>query len=369
METSIYKTITTYLLELISRNVNTPNYKLPSERMLATNFNVSRKPVRHAYDDLIDRGYVTRIHGSGYYISSSIDADQLQSSFQKRIKISFIIPAVTTQYSHALLSGVSDFCAKNRVEYTIHVSDDLPEKENSLIRSASKTGSMGIILFPADNDAANYNELARLAVRKFPFVLVDRRIPNFNTSFVASDDHQSMIDALQFLFQRGYHNPVFVTPSPRSASSIDSRINGYTHGLLRFYKMASPSNLLILSENRSQHKNEVMQHLQKYPQTDVMILLGTKKTPVISALKGMGKNAIKLMLFDDELSHTERETLKPFFILQDGYSIGYVAAEILYNHILGDMRPSVRLFPVTIADADGNPLMPTEPIRRGAEPH
>ncbi len=364
MDTSIYKTITTYLLELISRNMNTPNYKLPSERMLAVNFNVSRKPVRHAYDDLIDRGYITRIHGSGYYISSSIEPEQLQASFQKQIKISFIIPAVTTQYAHSLLSGVSDFCAKNKVEYSIHVSDDLPEKENSLIRSAPRTGSMGIILFPSDNDTDNFNELARLAVRKFPFVLVDRRIPNLNASFVATDDHQSMIDALQLLYQKGYRSPVFVTPSPRLASSVDSRINGYTHGLLRFYKMASPSNILILSENRAQQKNEVLQHLQKYPQTDVMIFLGTKNSPVISAVKAMGEDGIKLMLFDDELSRAERDTLKPFFILQDGYSIGYVAAEILYNHILGDMRPSVRLFPVTIADADGNPLTATETVRK-----
>lgn len=367
MDTSIYKTISNYLLELISRNVNTPNFKLPSERMLAANFDVSRKPVRHAYDSLIARGYVTRIHGSGYYISSNVKPDQLQSSFQKKIKISFIIPAITTQYSHALLSGVADFCAKNKVEYTIHVSDGLSEKENSLIRSVPRTGSMGIILFPVDNDTSNHSELTRLAVRKYPFVLVDRSIPNFNTSFVASDDHQSMIDAVQFLYERGYRNPVFVTPSPRIASSVDSRINGYTHGLLKFYKMASPSNLLILTENRSQQKNDVMEHLKKYPQTDVMIILGTKNSPVISAVKTMGTDRIKLVVFDDELSHTERETLKPFFILQDGYSIGYVAAETLYNHILGDMRPAVRLFPVSISDAEGNPVSSESVEKRGKE--
>lgn len=359
MDTSIYKTITTYLMELISRNVHIPNYKLPSERMLAANFEVSRKPVRHAYDDLIAGGYVTRLHGSGYYINSNIRPEQLQRNFRKRIKISFIIPAITTQYSHALLSGVSDFCTQNKVEYTIHVSDGISEKENALIRSVRKSGSMGIILFPVDNDNADHDELTRLAVQKYPFVLVDRRIPNFNASFVASDDHQSMIDAVQFLYREGYRNPVFITPSPRIASSVDSRINGYTHGLLKFYKMASPSNLLILSENRSQQKNEVIQHLLTYPDTDVLILFGTfgtKDSPVISAIKTAGIGRVKLVVFDDELSHTERESLKPFFILQDGHSIGYVAAEILYQHILGDMRPSVRLFPVTIANSEGNPM-------------
>ncbi len=356
MDTSIYKTISNYLLEIISRNANTPRYKLPSERLLAANFDTSRKPVRHAYEDLIERGYVVRLHGSGYYISPDIKLDQIQSSFQKKLKISFIIPSITTQYSHALLSGVSDFCAENQVEYTIHVSDGLPEKENALLHSAPRSGAMGIVLFPSDNDTASRGELLRLAVRKYPFVLVDRRLPNLDASFVASDDHQSMIDARKFLYKSGFRNPVFVTPSAAIASSVESRINGYTHGLLRFYKMASPANLLILGENRSQQKNEVLQHLKKYPEADVLIIPGTKSSPVISALQSMEDRRIKLMVFDDELTHAQRETFKPFFILQDGYQIGYTAAETLYNHILGDTRTSVHLLPVSIADADGNRL-------------
>ena len=53
MDSSIYKRIMDYLLEIINRNANIPNYKLPSERMLAANFDSSRKPDRHAYEHLI----------------------------------------------------------------------------------------------------------------------------------------------------------------------------------------------------------------------------------------------------------------------------------------------------------------------------
>lgn len=352
MDSSIYKKIIDYLLEIISRNASIPNYKLPSERMLSANFDASRKPVRHAYEELIERGYVTNIHGRGYFIRSDIKTDDLLTAFQKNMKVALVMPSLLSRYSHAILSGVSDFCTNNHVELAIHVSDNSPEKEASLLRSIPHSGAMGIILFPSDSDFPSHNELIKLCVRKYPVVLVDRSLPNIHASFVSSDDHQAMVDAVRFLHQRNYMNPVYVTPPAGLATSIDSRINGYTHGLLKFYKMATPRNLLKLDDNRRQQKDTVLRYLQKYPDTDVMIVQGSQRNPVISAIQELGIQNLKLVIFDDELSHAERDLLKPIFILQDGYQIGHFAAETLYNHILGDMRTIIKQLPVAIIDAE-----------------
>ena len=56
------------------------------------------------------------------------------------------------------------------------------------------------------------------------------------------------------------------------------------------------------------------------------------------------------MLFDGELSPTERITLSPYILQQDGYQIGYLAAESLYNQIYGDLRTVIRELPVSIID-------------------
>ena len=148
----VYKKIMNYLLDIISRNANLPNFKLPSERSLSVNFDTSREPVRHAYEKLIEHGYVINLHGRGYFIRSNIKPDDLLTTFQKSIKISFIIPSIVTQYSHDILSGVSDFCTENHIEYTIHVSDGVIDKESALLHSIPSSGAMGVILFPADND-------------------------------------------------------------------------------------------------------------------------------------------------------------------------------------------------------------------------
>ena len=70
MDSTIYKKIEGYLMELITQNCNIPDYKLPSERTLSSSFDASRKPVRHAYDNLMKKGYVINIHGKGYFINS-----------------------------------------------------------------------------------------------------------------------------------------------------------------------------------------------------------------------------------------------------------------------------------------------------------
>lgn len=355
MDSSLYKHIMDYLLEIINRNAGIPNYKLPSERMLAASFDTSRKPVRNAYESLIERGYVTNIHGRGYFIRSDIKPDNLLAAFHKELKISFVIPSILSRFSHAILSGVGDFCTENNIEYSIHVSDNSSEKESALLRSVPHSGSMGTILFPADNDKFCHDELVRYTVRKYPFVLVDRSLPNIRASFVASDDHKAMVDAVSFLHREGYRNPLFISPPSTEASSVESRINGYTHGLLKSYQTMSPRNLLNLNDSHLRPEYFIAKHLRQYPDTDVIIAPGTQLKLLTAAMQELDLH-IQLMLFDDELSNKEREKLKPYFIQQDGYHIGYEAAQILYGHILGDMRPVTRRLPVTITDFEGNPV-------------
>lgn len=354
MDSSIYKKITDYLLKVISRNAGIPNYKLPSERMLAATFDTSRKPVRHAYEQLIERGYVTNVHGSGYYISEDVKVDEIAAHFHKTVKISLVVPSIVSRYSHAVLSGVNDFCSEKHMEYTIHISDNSLEKESELIRALPQSGIMGIILFPSDNELADRTDIIKLIVRKYPFVLVDRQLPNIHTSFVATDDHQAMVDVVQFLYQKHYKYPVYATPSANLASSLEFRMNGYSHGLLKYYKMATPRNLLKLEGTQAQQEAIMIEYLNNYPDTDVIIVSGVQRTPVISALQKTGLPHIRLMIFDDELSHAERDSLNPYIIQQDGYRIGYLAAEILYNHIWGDRRPVIRRLPITILDADND---------------
>lgn len=353
MDSTVYKKIEAYLMDLITQNANIPDYRLPSERMLSATFGASRKPVRKAYTNLIDKGYIFNIHGKGYFISNHVQQEVLLPSERNNPRVSLITPSIQTQFSHDILSGASDFCSSHQVELSIQLSDNSAEREAYLMRSIPLSGVKGIILFPVDNDISYHSELLKLSLRKYPLVLVDRILPNIHASFISSENHQAMVNAVDFLQQKQFKNLVYITPPSTVASTIDTRMNGFTHGLLRSYKMATPKNLLIIDGSPSERKNTIVKYFQEHPDTEIVIVTGSQRFPVLMAAQELGiriPQDMKLMLFDDELTPTERNTLKPYILQQDGYRIGYLAAEALYNQIYGDLRPMVKQLPVAIID-------------------
>lgn len=354
MDQRLYSEIENYIMEIILANLSLPNFKLPSERSLSLKFNTSREPVQHAYEDLIGKGYVFKKHGKGYYISNQATERTMRAAATQNPKISLIVPDVSTRYIHNLLTGINSFCTEHRLELSILLSNSAPEKENELIKFAYQSGSNGIILFPVNYDYAYNDELSTLSARKYPLVLIDRTLP-VRASFVTSENHQAMVSAVEFLQRKGYKKLVYISSQSSLSSVTDSRINGFTHGLLRYYQMIEPRNILIAEGNPIELKNIFIQYFKKYKDTEVIIVLGTVCPAVVAAAEELGLRIpedLKLMVFDDELEFSQKATLKPYIIEQDGYGIGYYATESLYNQIFGDSQPVTKMLPVTIIDTN-----------------
>ena len=350
MDQRLYNEIENYIVEIITQNASIPNYKLPSERMLSLKFDVSREPIRHAYENLIKKGIVIKNHGRGYFIGNTANAHTSKAT--QNIKITLIISDLTTRYTHDILSGINAFCWEHHMELSILLSDSDPEKENKLLKSACQSGTKGIILFPVNYDTSYNDVLFNLTAKKFPLVFIYRTLP-VRASYIASENHQAMVDAVEFLYGRGIQHPVYLSPPIAVCSTTETRLNGFTHGMLRYYKKIEPQNVLIIDGTPTEIKDIVLRYLKKYSDTEVMIVLGTTYPAVLMALEELGLRTpqdLKLMIFDDELSHDECSTLKPYLIKQDGYHIGYYAAQSLYNQLYGDSRPVTQMLPVTIVD-------------------
>lgn len=65
-----YKVIENDLLEKIQKKEYLPGDKIPTEHALSKQYEVSRVTVRKATDNLVAKGYLTRIQGSGTCVSS-----------------------------------------------------------------------------------------------------------------------------------------------------------------------------------------------------------------------------------------------------------------------------------------------------------
>jgi GntR family transcriptional regulator len=85
LEKPLYIRIQEYLAERIFSGDLAPDTKLPSERELSRELEISRMTVRRAITELVNEGLLTRRHGSGTYVAKpriSYDARELVSYTQ-----------------------------------------------------------------------------------------------------------------------------------------------------------------------------------------------------------------------------------------------------------------------------------------------
>ena len=349
-----YKQIMNFLMEIIEQADFAPNYNLPSERMLAVKFSASRRSIRLAYDNLIAQGFVSKMHGKGYFTTGNREAyrDELHLSAKK---IYFIVPALRTIFMQDILNGITDFCDEHALDVSIKISKGDFAKETHYIHSAFTSDAKGIILFPLDNEPMN-NELLKLSASRYPVAIIDRSFKNINSSFISTDNHNAMMEAVRFLHGKKHKHPLYIAPSLNLASSTEERVNGYRAGLTKYYGGAKDSNLLIVEyfSHEEIYKNTIA-HLKAHPETDVLIIPGVQVATdaVIAALNELKLSIpkdIKIMLFDSDFSTTEINLIRPYVIKQDAYQIGYRSASALYNQIYGDLRTVAIRLPIHIID-------------------
>ena len=347
-QSALYNKIIDYLTELIERNCDKRDYKLPSERSLSLKFNSSRKPVRHAYRDLIERGHVKSVHGKGYFTGDGLKTKPVLTPKN----ICFIAEYLETDFLKRIRKGIQDFCEKQMLNLLITVSEGNIKKEKSYLQSLQFSNAKGVIIYPTDNEFCN-DELLRLSLGRFPITVIDRHFKDINLAYVATDHYKAANDAVRFLHKKKHKNIVYFTASTNSSTSVEERILGYKHGLIQYYGTDKNSVLQFNPNDPSAQKTALINYLQIFPDTEVIIVTGIYAYVVIDAaaeLKIPIPEKLKLMLFDNEMSKTETAAFRPYIIEQDAYGIGYEAAATLYNQIYGDLRIVSRKLPAKIID-------------------
>lgn len=341
-------------MELIKQISFEPNYKLPSERMLAVKFNASRRSTRMAYDQLLERGLVHKIHGKGYFTTgSSINKDQTNPSAPK--KIFFVVPALRTRFIQDILYGITDFCDQHTIDVSIKLSKGDLRKEAQYIHSALSSNTKGIILFPMDNELIN-QELLKLSTQRYPLVIIDRYFKNINSSFVSTDNYSAMREAVKFLHAKKHKEFLYLTSPNSLATSVVERLNGYLDGIKTYFKKSGEQSVLTLNSfGFNEIYKGVLSYLRENPKTEVIITCGlqTATDAILSAVNALNlsiQKDIKLMIFDNDFSFTEMNLFRPYVILQDAYQIGYRSAATLYNQLYGDLRTENIRLPVKILD-------------------
>jgi GntR family transcriptional regulator of arabinose operon len=355
----LYMLIQEHFKRLITTGKLTEEDKIPTEKELMEEFNVSRITVANALTQLAKDGWIYRIPGRGSFVQGNsmpqpvaqshdrLEVNELQPNMaaeesfkplttttKRRQMIGFLIPSLEDYFALRLIQGINSIVDESRYYLAIVLTNHSKDKEKEAIVELIHKGAVGLIIFPIDAETYN-EEILALKIRQYPFVLIDRNLPGVETHVVSSNNFLGGQLAVSHLWDLGHRDIAIVTDSPISTITVEGRIAGYMEALKQKNALINPA--LILTEFKIDYKDGVNdQHpLYRYIRNNLAtayIALNAKLGLHIAAIsQRLGLNVpvdLSILTFDDPSLGID-ETGTYTHIAQSEIEIGRQAAEVL----------------------------------------
>ncbi|MDQ0876247.1 GntR family transcriptional regulator of arabinose operon [Paenibacillus sp. V4I3] len=346
----LYLQIQEHFKQLIQLCAMEENDKLPTEKQLMEQFGVSRMTVSNALTQLAKDGWIYRIPGRGSFVSpesrtkvedESLDYNQLDAIDVKeqderassRKMIGFVLPLLEDFFAIRLLKGINSVLENKNYYVSIVLTHNSKEREKEAIQELIKNGAIGLIIFPIDAETYN-EEILVLKLRKFPFVLIDRYLPGFDTHCVCSDNWMSAQLAVNHLWEQGHRDIAICSDISIHTVTVDERIRGYMEALKQKGSMINPA--LIVTDFQVTDtipiEKHPLYHYLKYRTATAFITLNLKLGLILTSLvKKLGMNIprdLSIITYDNPSSELDGN---PTFthIDQHEQEIGAKSAELL----------------------------------------
>lgn len=339
----------------------TPGTRLPTEMELLKEFNVSRITVSRALKELELNKFVKRIKGSGSYVTENEWQDSVKKidSSADRISLDFIslILPFAEDFSSLFLKGIEDVARTEGYFVTFHNSEEDSEMEIELIEEALSRGSQGIIVYPS-SETANLHMYSNMLIRKYPFVLIDRKIPGIETSLVTVDNSRGTEEVTTHLIRMGHKNIIFVGTWINRISSEQERYRGFCQAhinegipllkknLYSFNDMESiPPDYGNITDNEKRPVHYLFDLLEGIEEAE--------RPTAIVAVSDQIARMIMVTAFERGISIPDDYSLSGFDNLpyaahlqvplttveQPAYDIGSKAADLLFRHMKSPESP------------------------------
>jgi GntR family transcriptional regulator of arabinose operon len=362
----LYIQIQDHFKRLIESGKLAAQEKIPSEKELMDEFNVSRITVANALTQLAKDDWIYRIPGRGSFVSeragslasatnsavianetnelspirvsehiSSSTAEGASISVPTRRMIGFIIPTVDDFFALRLIRGINSILKDSHYYLAIVLTYHSKELEKEAIVELIRKGAAGLIIFPIDAETYN-EEILALKVRNFPFVLIDRYLPGVETNFVCSDSRMGSQLAVSYLWELGHRDIAICSDSLLPTVTVEERISGYMEALKQKGAMINPA--LILTEFTVDYKNMDDNHVlyryinNKFATAYVTLnaKLGLHIASIARKLKMNVPGDISILTFDDPSSGMDDQGIYTH-IAQSEEEIGSRATQILID--------------------------------------
>ncbi|MFC5448957.1 GntR family transcriptional regulator [Paenibacillus aestuarii] len=348
----LYLQIQEHFKRLICAGEIGENDKFPTEKQLMEQFGVSRMTVSNALTKLAQEGWIYRIPGRGSFVNPGIlaelaegreqaetmppDAGRMRGqgeSASTRKMVGLVMPLLEDFFAIRLLRGIYGALKDTGYYVSIVLSHNCKEREKEAIQELIQQGAAGLFIFPIDAETYN-EEILLLKIREYPFVLIDRYLPGFETHSVCSDNWMSAQLAVNHLWGLGHRDIAICSDIPSSTITVDERIRGYMEALKQKGAMINPALMLTdfqVDTSSPPELHPLYHHIRSRSATAYITLnlrLGMFVADVIKKLGLRAPQDISVITYDNPSSSVD---LLPAFthIDQHEEAIGARAAEQL----------------------------------------
>ncbi len=320
------------------------NDKFLSETELGEKFNVSRQTVRRALEVLENQGLITRVQGSGTYISGLKQRRHVKTG-NRSMTVGIISTYLDNYIFPSIVRGIESVLSKDGYAVQLSSTNNLVGMESRSLQFMLERQVDGLIIVPTRSalPCVNLDLYHTIMQSGIPIVFLDSYYSELSAPFAALDDVTAGYMATQHLLIKGHRN----------ISGIFSHINRQGH--LRYLGYAKALNEYGISVQEDRifwYSKETLNHVLRGSSfmeslnncTAAMCFNDHLALTLIDYLRQLGKNVPEdlsvIGIDNSELAKISSLTS----IEHPSEALGQAAANLLLSIINGNEGKSV-LFP------------------------
>ena len=186
--------------------------KIPPERELVKELNISRNTLRKALDILISEGYLFSEVGRGTFVNSRQYWGNASIVGKSKL-IGLFIPDVSSDFGKRIVRGVEDYLQKRGYSLILCQDHYSLEKTYKYINSLIRSAVAGVILNPILTDNFIIDNMQILHILKeedIPVVLIDREIPESNLISIKTNNEEISFIATEYLLNNNHQQILII---------------------------------------------------------------------------------------------------------------------------------------------------------------
>lgn len=197
-----YMQVVDWIKNQINSRQFCPGEKIPSENELSDRFGLSRQTIRHAISILEEEGILTRMQGSGTYVS-----DNCFTNLEKRTRIAVVTTYVDSYIFPKTIQGIEKVLTEHGYSMEIAFTNNMVEREKAILEDIiGKEDVAGMIIEPTKSGLPNPNEdlYQSLMQKKLPMIFINSFYPNLEIPHVSMNDYNAAVKAVETLILAGH---------------------------------------------------------------------------------------------------------------------------------------------------------------------